>query len=158
MSMTVRFGWRIMPNGAGKAPTKLHRFGLLLLALPAMFCAAPGWSQSSPGNNLPYAGNPPSAQLQVLAPLVGNWSLDIQVAPNAGAPQGVHFAGEAVGQRLLNGQFIRIDGRTSDGKTREEYFVLYWYDAGKAVTVAGIFPPSGWPASSKAVGTTPGRK
>ncbi|WP_169558678.1 DUF1579 family protein [Myxococcus stipitatus] len=105
---------------------------LLLLAVSAISCAAHAPSPS-PEVRLPYAGNPAPAELQVLAPWVGEWTLDIQVAPNAQSQQGVHFTGQAVGQQLLNGQFIRVDGQATNGSTREEYFILYGYDTGRAV-------------------------
>ncbi|QSQ13766.1 DUF1579 family protein [Myxococcus landrumensis] len=105
---------------------------LLALAASAISCAAHA-PLPSPEEQIPYAGNPAPAELQVLAPWVGEWSLDIQVAPNAQSKQGVHFTGKAVGQQLLNGQFIRVDGQTSNGATREEFFILYGYDPGKAV-------------------------
>lgn len=122
MCLTVRaaIAWRT-----------LVRPSLVLAAIGGL-CAAPVSAESVP-QTLPYAGKPAAAQLEVLAPWIGDWSLDIEVAPNAGAPDGVRFTGSATGRRLLNGQFIRVDGQTSNGKTREEYFILYAFDAGKSL-------------------------
>ncbi len=105
---------------------------LMSLAATGIFLVAPASAETAP-QALPYAGRPAAAELEVLAPWVGDWSLDIEVAPSAGAPDGVRFTGSATGRRLLNGQFIRVDGQTSNGKTREEYFVLYTFDPGKAL-------------------------
>lgn len=104
---------------------------LLTLAASAISCTAHA-PPPSPEAQLPYAGTPPPEQLQVLAPWVGSWTLDIQVAPNAQSKQGVHFTGKAVGEPQLHGQFIRVNGETSNGSTREEYTILYRYDAAKA--------------------------
>ncbi|MBJ6759179.1 DUF1579 family protein [Myxococcaceae bacterium JPH2] len=87
----------------------------------------------APEDSLPYAGNAPPAQLQALAPWVGSWTLDIQVAPSAQSPQGAHFTGTANGQPQLHGQFIRVNGQTSNGSTREEYSIVYGYDPDKDV-------------------------
>lgn len=109
-----------------------RRGALPALAAIAALCGAPAWADMAP-QPLPYAGRPAPAELEVLAPWIGDWSLDIEVAPSAGAPDGVRFTGTATGRRLLNGQFIRVDGQTSNGKTREEYFILYAFDPGKSL-------------------------
>ncbi|MBU8897805.1 hypothetical protein KRR26_19495 [Corallococcus sp. M34] len=105
---------------------------LIALAASATSCAAHAPHVASV-EQLPYAGNPPPVQLQVIAPWVGSWALDIQVAPSAQSPQGAHFTGQAVGQQQLHGQFIRVNGQTSNGSTREEYSIVYGYDTDKDV-------------------------
>ncbi len=119
------------------------KFTLLTVAAALALGGGAVWGQPAAEDALPYAGAPAPAQLDVLAPWVGAWSLDIQVAPGAANPQGMRFTGRAVGRREFNGQFIRVDGRTSNGKTREEYSALYWYDAGKAVYRRAYFSSIG---------------
>lgn len=119
-------------NTSVRACAPRRRGALLNLAAIAALCVAPAWAGTAP-QTLPYAGRPAPAELEVLAPWIGDWALDIEVAPNAGAPDGIRFTGSATGRRLLNGQFIRVDGQTSNGKTREEYFILYTFDSGKSL-------------------------
>lgn len=112
----------------------VRTLGVSLLASIVMTASfvAPAWSQSSSESGVPYAGAPAPSQSRVLEPWTGSWTLDIEVSGSGGA-DGVRFSGQATGQSLLNGQFVRVDGRTSNGESREAYFVLYWYDAGEAV-------------------------
>ncbi len=110
--------------------------GLAILALsimvvpPLVGATGPASAQEA---RLPYSGEPAPAQLQVLAPLAGSWKLEIVVRSAAEPGKETRITGSALGQWMLNGKFLRLDGRTSDGSVREEYTVLYAYDVAKSL-------------------------
>ncbi|WP_144034453.1 DUF1579 family protein [Sphingomonas sp. IBVSS2] len=112
-----------------------HAF-LILTAL-----AGPAWGdvlpppQSTPAQEteLPYMGSPAPAELQVLAPLLGDWSIATRVQTAESPGRELRFAGKARARLAYNGQFIQLDGSASDGKEREEYVVLYRYDSARRV-------------------------
>ncbi|WP_286710830.1 MULTISPECIES: hypothetical protein [Sphingomonas] len=113
----------------------LHAF-LVLAAFPV-----PAWGdvpsppQATPAQEtgLPYMGSPAPAELQVLTPLLGDWSIATRVQSAESPGQELRFAGQARARLAYNGQFIQLDGSASNGKEREEYVVLYRYDSTQRV-------------------------
>lgn len=103
--------------------------------------SAPAWGDvpsppqatSVQETGLPYMGNPAPAELQVLAPLLGDWSIATRVQSAESPGQELRFAGQARARLAYNGQFIQLDGSASNGKEREEYVVLYRYDSAQRV-------------------------
>mgnify|MGYP003583718629 CR=1 FL=1 len=114
----------------------MRRIALFFALAPIAFFASArddGKAAALPtGQSLPYMGDPAPAQLRVLAPLLGDWSINTRVRTAEAPEQELHFAGQATGRLAYNGQFLRLEGSASDGKEREEYVVLYRYDPARA--------------------------
>src|SRR5262245_32204268 len=107
----------------------------LIAAMPT----APAASQPDTGKKLPFLGPPPPEELQVLAPLVGQWTTKWDVRPSLQEPEGYTAEGQATGQWLHNRHFIRVEGTATSPKHRMETTTLYTYDRSKRIYRRWLF-------------------
>jgi hypothetical protein len=100
-------------------------------------------SQSNGVNNeLPFAGPNPPVELQVLAPLVGQWNTALDVRVSLQDQEAYSAAGQITRQWLHNRHFIRLEVASTGGKFRSETSVLYGFDAKKRVYRRWLFASS----------------
>ena len=93
-------------------PTRRLVFSTVVLTATAV-------SQPETGKKLPFLGAPPE-ELQVLAPLVGQWTTKWDVRPSLQEKDGYTADGEATGHWLHNRHFIRVEGTAISDKHRLE--------------------------------------
>jgi hypothetical protein len=96
-----------------------------------------------PGQPPPFVGSPPPEELQVLAPLVGTWTVKSVGRPSVPNQDGFTATGEMTGQWLHNRQFLRLESKLAGSKYREEFTILYTYDTRKKVYRRWLFSSSG---------------
>jgi hypothetical protein len=99
-------------------------------------------------NQPPFLGPSPSPELQVFAPLVGNWSVKTVARPSIESKEGQTGTGEMKGQWLHNGHFLRLEGFTDVKSGRLEYSILLSYDRNQKVYRRWAFTSSGTAAES----------
>jgi len=125
---------------------------LLLLCGCVLATVVPSSAMSQPDTpekKLPFAGPVPPEELQVLAPLVGQWNLKSEVRPSLQDKQGFTAIGEVTGQWLHNRHFIRLESKSTGKKYREQATVLYSYDATKKLYRRWLFSSSGLATESE---------
>jgi hypothetical protein len=99
--------------------------------------------------DLPFAGPAPPDELQVLAPLVGQWTSQSEVRPSRQHKVGFKATGMATGQWLHNRHFLRLEATVTSEKFREEATVLYSYDGRKKIYRRWLFSSSGLATESE---------
>ena len=120
--------------------------GCMMVTLVAASAAA---QPDAPDKKLPFVGPPPPEELQVLAPLVGQWTSQWEFRPSLQHKEGFKATGAATGQWLHNRHFIRVEGSNAGAKYREEATVLYSYDAKKKCYRRWLFTSSGLATESE---------
>jgi len=103
----------------------------------------------TPDEKLPFAGPPSPEELQVLAPLIGEWNSKLEARPSLQDKEGYTAKGQATGQWLHNRHFIRLEGTTTGSKFRGDSTVLYSYDTKKKVYRRWLFSSSGLATESE---------
>ena len=133
-----------------KRPLTLSHCLLLCGCVVAAVVTARGLSQpDTPDKKLPFAGPPPPEELQVLAPLIGQWDTKWEVRPSLQDRAGYTATGQMTGQWLHNRHFIRLEGTMAGSKYRGDSTVLYSYDARKKVYRRWLFASNGLAAESE---------
>ena len=103
----------------------------------------------TPANTLPFAGPPAPEELQVLAPLVGKWTLKAELRPSLQVKEALATTGEMKGEWLHNRHFIRLESSTASDTFREEGSVLYTYDAKRKIYRRWFFSSGGLATESE---------
>lgn len=124
----------------------------LLLWACVIAGVATSWAGSQQGaadKELPFLGPAPPEELQVLAPLVGQWSSKMEARPSLQNKGGYVATGEFTGQWFHNRHFIRLEGKAAGKKYKEEFTLLYSYDAKKKAYRRWLFTSAGLAAESE---------
>jgi hypothetical protein len=132
---------------------------LFLSGCVVAMAAPPAVSQpDTSAKDLPFAGAAPPEELEVLAPLVGQWTTKSDGRPSLQSKAGFTATGETTGQWLHNRHFIRMESKFAGAKVREEATVLYSYDARKKAYRRWLFTSSGWRLRQSASGMQRSRR
>jgi RND family efflux transporter MFP subunit len=95
-----------------------------------------------------FLGPAAPEELQVLASLVGKWSTKTESRPSLESKEALTASGEAAGQLLHNGHFIRLEGTIDSKAGRTEYTLLMTYDRKQKVYRRWAFTSAGVAAAS----------
>jgi len=119
--------------------------GLLLCGcMTTAMAASGGISQAdTAAKQLPFLGPPPPQELQVLAPLVAQWTSKTEVRPSLNNKERVTGAGHFTGQWLHNRHFIRLEGVSAGTQFQERFTVLLSFDTKKKLYRRWVFSSSG---------------
>jgi hypothetical protein len=90
----------------------------------------------------------PSAELNVLSPLIGTWLTRAIHRPSVADKDGYTSEGEANGEWILDGQFLRFAGSTTSDTGRMNYESLITYDKRKRTYRRWFFRSDGLAAES----------
>jgi Protein of unknown function (DUF1579) len=95
-----------------------------------------------------FLGPAAPEELQVFAPLVGQWSTKTVSRPSVESKDGQTGTGEMTGQWLHNGHFLRLEGWGEVKNGRLEFTILLTYDRNQKVYRRWAFTSSGTVAES----------
>jgi hypothetical protein len=146
----------------------------LLIALPGA-PLAPAHAADKPEDQPVFSGPAAPEELQVLAPLIGQWQAEATIKPSLRVKEGFTSKGESSAQWIHNGHFLRAEGYGISQHGRFEWTVIITYDRGtkqfrqfgfnslgivgeavgewddqtRTMTWKGVHMPAGWTALSK---------
>jgi len=122
---------------------------LFCTCLVVAVLAANAVAQSDQGKKLPFLGPPPAAELEVLAPLLGELTTKWDVRPSLQEQEGYGAEGRATGEWLHNRHSIRVEGTAISTKHRMETTTLYSYDPVNKVYCRWLFASTGLTTESE---------
>jgi len=122
----------------------VHTFvvSLLTISLTASVANAAEVEQAS------FVGPPAPEELEVLAPLVGQWEIHVDVKPSLALKNGYSSNGEATARWIHNGHYLHLDGFANSASGRFEWSEIIAYDRNARQFRRFVFSTEGFAAQS----------
>lgn len=98
------------------------------LMLGAMLVACPFVAIGQTPEPTEFLGPPPAQELEVLASLIGAWTVEAKIKHSAGGAESYESQGEAEAKWIHNGHFLQMEGSSQTARGRFSWTELLSYD------------------------------